>query len=71
MSLFANGALTSREKEILTWVARGKTAREIGDILSVSRRTVEVHISAITGKLEASNCTHAVALAIHKRLVQI
>jgi PAS domain-containing protein len=36
--------LTDREREVLSWTARGKTAGEIGSILSISARTIEWHI---------------------------
>jgi DNA-binding CsgD family transcriptional regulator len=56
--------LSSREREVLQWVARGKTAPEIGCILGISKRTVDFHVSSAVQKLQAANRTHAVALAI-------
>ncbi|MBX9838711.1 MAG: helix-turn-helix domain-containing protein, partial [Silvanigrellaceae bacterium] len=35
------GQLTNREKECLFWLIQGKSAQETGEILSISRRTVE------------------------------
>lgn len=37
--------LTARQIECLDWTARGKTAWEIGQILGISRRTVEEHLA--------------------------
>lgn len=44
-------SLTAREREVLTWVAKGKRNREIGAILQISPRTVEKHIAQILEKL--------------------
>jgi DNA-binding CsgD family transcriptional regulator len=37
-------SLTSREIAVLEWVARGKSAWEIGEILHITKRTVDAHI---------------------------
>jgi LuxR family quorum-sensing system transcriptional regulator SolR len=55
--------LTVREKEVLRWTAEGKTAYEIGQILSVSERTVNFHINNVVVKLDASNKTQAAVKA--------
>ncbi|GAC1473345.1 MAG: hypothetical protein PVSMB5_24410 [Ktedonobacteraceae bacterium] len=47
----AFGGLTAREREVAQLVAQGKTSREIADLLVVSERTAEVHVSNILGKL--------------------
>jgi len=44
--------LTRREMEVAVWVARGKTNKEIAATLSISPRTVEVHVDRIMRKLE-------------------
>ena len=59
--------LTPREREILTWVAHGKCAWEIGIILSIAKRTVDEHVHAANRKLGTSNRAHAVAIAINDR----
>ena len=56
-------ALTVREKEVLRWTAEGKTAYEIGQILSVSERTVNFHINNVVFKFDASNKTQAAVKA--------
>ena len=43
--------LTNAEKRVLSFIAQNKTAKEIGDILSISSRTVEKHKSHIIRKL--------------------
>jgi len=47
----AFGGLTAREREVAALVAQGKTSREIADLLVVSERTAEGHVSNILGKL--------------------
>jgi DNA-binding CsgD family transcriptional regulator len=59
----AASALTEREKEILGWIARGKTSREIAAILVVSPHTVRKHVQHILEKLQVSTRSEAVALA--------
>lgn len=61
--------LTHREREALIWAARGKSAWEIGEILSIAQRTAEEHISTAGRKLGAANKTHAVAIAIRQNLI--
>ena len=63
--------LTPREREVLAWVARGKSAWEIGEILDIAKRTVDEHVQSSVRKLGAVNRTHAVALAIRDHLVEI
>lgn len=56
--------LSSRETEILQWVAAGKSQQDIAAILSLSQRTVEVHLSSGREKLGALNTPQAVARAV-------
>lgn len=56
--------LTQREHDCLRWVARGKTDWEIGCILGISHYTAAQHITSVMRKLNASNRTHAVAVAL-------
>jgi DNA-binding CsgD family transcriptional regulator len=49
-SRLANAALTPRETEVLSWLAKGKTNRDIGDILGMSHRTVNKHLEHIFEK---------------------
>jgi DNA-binding NarL/FixJ family response regulator len=56
--------LTSRESEVLVWISRGKANREIGEILSISPRTVNKHLEQIFVKLGVENRASAAARAI-------
>jgi DNA-binding CsgD family transcriptional regulator len=59
----AVSVLTKREREILGWIARGKTSREIAAILVVSPHTVRKHTEHILEKLNVSTRSAAVARA--------
>jgi DNA-binding CsgD family transcriptional regulator len=54
--------LTEREREVLAWASEGKTAWEIGCILSLSQRTVEWHMRRVCKKLGATNRLQAIAI---------
>ncbi|UZE96794.1 response regulator transcription factor [Alkalimarinus alittae] len=56
--------LTERESEVLFWVSRGKTNREIGQILSMSPRTVNKHLEPVYRKLSVENRTTAAAVCL-------
>ena len=62
-------ALSTREREILQWVAAGKSQQDIGDILSISHRTVEVHLRSGREKLYALTTPQAVGRAIALGLI--
>ena len=62
--------LTMRELECLRWVADGKSSWAIGQIMSLSERTVNFHIERAMGKLNVCNRQHAVAKAIVSGLLQ-
>jgi DNA-binding response OmpR family regulator/DNA-binding CsgD family transcriptional regulator len=57
-------SLTTREAEVLIWIARGKSNRDISDILGISRRTVNKHLEQIFTKLGVENRASAAALAV-------
>lgn len=55
--------LTTRESEVLCWIAKGKTNRDIGDILGLSPRTVNKHLEQIYVKLGVENRASAAVRA--------
>jgi DNA-binding CsgD family transcriptional regulator len=63
--------LTDREREVLTWVARGKTAWEIATILHLSRRTVEWYITQARIKLNAATVTQTIVEAMKKGQISL
>ncbi len=60
----ANILLTSKEREVLLWVARGKTDGDIGDIMGISDHGVGFHLRNIYKKLDANSRILAVTKAI-------
>lgn len=56
--------LTNREAEVLFWIAKGKTNREIGQILGTSPRTINKHSEKVYKKLDVENRTAAAAKAL-------
>ncbi len=64
-------ALTERELEVLKLLAQGMPNKEIAAQLIISERTAKFHVSAIMGKLGATNRTEAVALAAQKGLITL
>lgn len=63
--------LSTREIEILKLVAQGMTNEEIGDQLSISSRTVGVHVTHILEKLNLNNRTQAALFALRNGLVSL
>jgi DNA-binding response OmpR family regulator/DNA-binding CsgD family transcriptional regulator len=57
--------LTSREGEVLSWLSKGKTNRDIAQILGLSPRTVDKHLEQIYAKLGVENRTAAAAIAVN------
>jgi LuxR family transcriptional regulator, quorum-sensing system regulator BjaR1 len=60
----AHTPLTPREREIMQWVATGKTDEEISDILSIGATTVTSHVENAKQKLDAFRRTYAVVQAL-------
>lgn len=56
--------LTAREAEVLSWVAGGKSNRDIAEILGLSPRTVDKHLEQIYAKLGVENRASAAAVAV-------
>jgi NarL family two-component system response regulator LiaR len=63
--------LTAREREVLELLAQGLPNKEIAARLVISERTAKFHVSAIMGKLGATNRTEAVALAAQRGLIRL
>ena len=63
-SLCKRFSLTEREAEVIFWLVRGKTNKEIGLILSMSPRTVNKHLEPIFRKLSVENRTSATAMCL-------
>jgi LuxR family quorum-sensing system transcriptional regulator CciR len=61
--------LSDRERECLTWTARGKSAWSISQILSISEHTVQFHLKGAMKKTGAGNRVQAVVTAIRLGLI--
>lgn len=59
-----NEILTDREREILSYLAKGMTNKEIALRLCISRHTVKAHVSEILRKLNLNNRINAAIFAI-------
>lgn len=61
---------TSREREIINWMAQGKSNAVIGKILNISKHTVDAHLRAVFFKLTVTNRTAAAVKASQLGLLQ-
>ncbi len=68
---FPQVALTPREVEVLGFVARGLANKEIADKLGTASGTIKMHIQNILEKLDASDRTHAVTIAIQRGILHL
>lgn len=64
-------SLTAREREVLTWIAEGRTNREIAETLIISPKTVDRHRENIMAKLNLHNRAELVKYAIAKGLLKV
>ncbi|MDQ6779928.1 MAG: response regulator transcription factor [Candidatus Eremiobacteraeota bacterium] len=61
--------LSEREREVLSYIGKGLSNKQIGRRLSITERTVKFHVASILAKLGADNRAQAVALATQRRLI--
>ena len=61
--------LTSREREVMQFIARGYTYKEVASELFISIKTVETHVSHVLRKLQLSNRGELALWAAHQRIV--
>jgi DNA-binding NarL/FixJ family response regulator len=64
-------ALTSRETELLHYVARGLTNKQIGEHFGLSEHTVRNHVNSIIGKMGAQDRTEAAVAALKRGIISI
>lgn len=63
--------LTTREREILQYVAEGLTAAKVSEMLNISIRTVEKHRSNLMHKLEVKNHADVIRYALQRGLIPL
>jgi DNA-binding NarL/FixJ family response regulator len=66
-----HSALSAREAEVLQFVAKGLTNKEIGALLFISDKTARNHVISLMAKLDAKDRTEAVTIAIRKGLIRV
>ena len=55
-----------REVEVLDWIAKGNSNKEVARSLAISDQTVKNHVTSIMRKLAANDRTHAVVYALRQ-----
>lgn len=63
--------LSDREQDVCHWLAHGRSAAQVANILGISTNTVRVHIRRILQKLNASNIPHAITISIRAGIVKV
>jgi DNA-binding NarL/FixJ family response regulator len=63
--------LTAREVEVLRWMARGRTNKQLAVQLNISEHTAKFHVSSVLAKLGAQTRTEAVTIGVTRGLVAI
>lgn len=62
--------LTRREQEVLKGVVKGMTNRQIGEVLEISARTVEIHRTSMISKLDSGTTSGAIRVAVEAEFVE-
>jgi len=70
-SRMPDSSLSHREREVLGLLAKGKSNREIASDLGISEATVKCHVSVILMRLDASDRTQAVVIALQRGLIHL
>jgi len=70
-SRMPDSSLSNREREVLGLMATGKSNREIANNLGITEATVKCHVSVILGRLNASDRTQAVVIALQRGLIHL
>lgn len=63
--------LTSRETQVLTEIARGRSNKEIAQALGIAEKTVKTHVGNILQKLNVADRTQAALYAVRERIVDL
>jgi DNA-binding NarL/FixJ family response regulator len=67
----ADDSITTRELEVLRHVAKGNSNKVIASDLNISEHTVKNHLKSILSKLNASDRTHAVMIALQRGFLDL
>lgn len=63
--------LSPRESQVLKLVAKGLSNKEIGAALQVAEGTIKLHVKSILSKLQVSDRTQAIIVAVKRGIIQI
>lgn len=63
--------LTPAQLRSLYWIARGRSIKQVSQIMCVSKRTVTAHIATAKSRLGAHNRDEAIAIAVQAGLLEI
>ena len=63
--------MSEREISVLRQIAGGNRNKDIAERLFISEETVKVHIKHIMEKLDASDRTQAMAIAVRRGIIEI
>ena len=66
-----NSDLSSREREVLNLIVKGKSNKEIAEALGITEGTVKWHVNIILGRLNVSDRTQAAVAALHRGIVEM
>ncbi|MEO7041465.1 MAG: response regulator transcription factor [Gemmatimonadaceae bacterium] len=64
-------SLTHRETEVLQWVGRGASNKQVAKALGIAEPTVKAHLVHIFGKLGVDSRTSAVRLGLERGLIEL
>jgi DNA-binding NarL/FixJ family response regulator len=67
----ADEAISPRELEVLSLMAAGKRNKEIAGELSIAEDTVKMHVRNILSKLQVSDRTEAVTIALRRGIIHL
>ncbi|MCB1571306.1 MAG: response regulator transcription factor [Dokdonella sp.] len=72
IATYASGdSLSDREIEVLRCVADGNANKRVALLLGISEETVKAHMKSILSKLDASDRTHAVTIALKRGIIEV
>jgi two-component system NarL family response regulator len=66
-----NSTLSERELQVLQQIIKGKSNKEIADLLSITEGTVKYHVTGILTKLGVTDRTHAATIALLRGIVHL
>ncbi len=70
-SRFEGAPLSPRERQCLTYAARGLTTEEIAEKLGIKPRTAQFHFDSIRTKLAVASRQEAVARAMQRQMIDL